>query len=93
MGYINIMYVAVSLQTHVSLIFVNLLMPSNPNQYILFSKLILFLVGLECPPFLIVEFFGSEVTKLAIKLEHCLSFQSILSTSRNLFIVFVFSHS
>lgn len=71
MGYINIMYVAVSLQTHVSLIFVNLLMPSNPNQYILFSKLILFLVdGLECPPLLIVEFFGSKVTKLAIKFAH-----------------------
>jgi hypothetical protein len=87
------LYVAVSLQTHVSLIFVNLLMPSNPN-HILFSKLILFLVdGLKCPPLLIVEFFGSKVTKLAIKFAHCLSFQSILSTSRNLCIVFVFSQS
>jgi hypothetical protein len=40
-GYINIMYVAVSLQTHVSLIFVNLLMPSNPNH-------IFFLVSSFC---------------------------------------------
>jgi hypothetical protein len=31
-GDINMLYVAVSLQTHVSLIFVKLLMPSNPNH-------------------------------------------------------------
>jgi hypothetical protein len=31
-GYINMLYVAVGLQTHVSLVFVHLLMPSNPNH-------------------------------------------------------------